>query len=328
MVLLLALSAAASVLFAFDLHLNDQVNPVDMMRDRAESKMEGEAGEAGAIASENDSMGVVQGQLQRKQLPPMFTILFTTTSPPPPMEGVKEFTRQSCPDVNTSAAPLAIPPGASLGYQGQGLPQRMRVLLQDTPDALVVKTIPRPHWLHVVSSSGDDHPTNAMRRDKMWEPGLTVLIRWAFEVGCSKEDCLVVDIGMNIGWYTALSAAHGKNVLAFEPNPAPLLFGNKTADLNEWRDRVRIVNAGLSQDNATLYVRPQLANSGSRAAERSSSRNSIKVPSHRLDDLIEQYARICFLKADCQGCEADAFLSGTKLIGEGNIRMVPVQFLL
>ena len=39
---------------------------------------------------------------------------------------------------------------------------------------------------------------------------------------------MVVDIGMNIGWYTALAAAFQKNVLAFEPNPAPLEFGKKT----------------------------------------------------------------------------------------------------
>ena len=45
----------------------------------------------------------------------------------------------------------------------------------------MVKTVPKPHWLHVVAAMGDDHPTNALRREKIWEPGLTVLIRCLVE---------------------------------------------------------------------------------------------------------------------------------------------------
>ncbi|CAK9047030.1 Methyltransf_21 domain-containing protein [Durusdinium trenchii] len=191
----------------------------------------------------------------------------------------------------------------------------------------VVVALPRPHWHHVVSSYGDDHPTNAIRREKIWEGGLTFLMTWALEVACGPEsDCLVVDIGMNIGWYTALAAAFQKNVLAFEPNPAPLEFGKKTVRLNGWSSRVRIVNAGLSQDRAPLYVEASLTKSGTRAAERQARAKSLKVPSYRLDDLIDPGAEICFLKADCQGCEGDAFLSGSQLLGAGKIKVVMLEF--
>ena len=198
---------------------------------------------------------------------------------------------------------------------------------QASPTDTVVTAWPKPRWQHVVSATGEDHPTNAIRRDKLWEGGLTLLMKWALEVGCSQADCLVVDIGMNVGWYTALSAAHGKNVLAFEPNPAPMAFGKKTVELNGWGPRVQIINGGLSLDRAPLYVEARLQNAGSRSAERSPGGfNSVRVPSHRLDDVIHEGAQICFLKADCQGCEGQAFLSGSKLLGAGNIKVVMLEF--
>ncbi|CAJ1328957.1 unnamed protein product [Effrenium voratum] len=191
----------------------------------------------------------------------------------------------------------------------------------------VVVTLPKPHWHHVVATHGDDHPTNAIRTEKIWEGGLTFLMTWALEVGCGPEsDCLVLDIGMNIGWYTALAASFQKNVVAFEPNPAPLEFGKKTVDLNGWSSHVRIVNAGLSQDKAPFYVDATLSKSGTRSANRKADAKSVKVPSHRLDDLIDPGAEICFLKADCQGCEGDAFLSGSQLLGAGNIKVVMLEF--
>ncbi|CAJ1456405.1 unnamed protein product [Effrenium voratum] len=190
----------------------------------------------------------------------------------------------------------------------------------------VVVTLPKPHWHHVVATHGDDHPTNAIRTEKIWEGGLTFLMTWALEVGCGPEsDCLVLDIGMNIGWYTALAASFQKNVVAFEPNPAPLEFGKKTVDLNGWSSHVRIVNAGLSQDKAPFYVDATLSKSGTRSANRKADAKSVKVPSHRLDDLIDPGAEICFLKADCQGCEGDAFLSGSQLLGAGNIKVVMLE---
>lgn len=96
--------------------------------------------------------------------------------------------------------------------------------------------------------------------------------------------------------------------------------------LNGWSSRVRIVNAGLSQDRAPLYVEASLTKSGTRAAERQARAKSLKVPSYRLDDLIDPGAEICFLKADCQGCEGDAFLSGSQLLGAGKIKVVMLEF--
>ncbi|CAJ1328809.1 unnamed protein product, partial [Effrenium voratum] len=185
----------------------------------------------------------------------------------------------------------------------------------------VVVTLPKPHWHHVVATHGDDHPTNAIRTEKIWEGGLTFLMTWALE----ESDCLVLDIGMNIGGYTALAASFQKNVVAFEPNPAPLEFGKKTVDLNGWSSHVRIVNAGLLQDKAPFYVDATLSKSGTRSANRKADAKSVKVPSHRLDDLIDPGAEICFLKADCQGCEGDAFLSGSQLLGAGNIKVVMLE---
>ena len=89
---------------------------------------------------------------------------------------------------------------------------------------------------------------------------------------------------------------------------------------------MRIVNAGLSQDKAPFYVDATLSKSGTRSANRKADAKSVKVPSHRLDDLIDPGAEICFLKADCQGCEGDAFLSGSQLLGAGNIKVVMLEF--
>jgi len=58
-----------------------------------------------------------------------------------------------------------------------------------------------------------------------------MLIQWAFSDGFA-QDSLIIDICMKVGWFSALAAASGRRVVAFEPNPTPRGFMEKTGVFN------------------------------------------------------------------------------------------------
>eukprot|EP00929_Paragymnodinium_shiwhaense_P054689 TRINITY_DN27416_c0_g1_i3.p1 TRINITY_DN27416_c0_g1~~TRINITY_DN27416_c0_g1_i3.p1 ORF type:complete len:504 (-),score=145.33 TRINITY_DN27416_c0_g1_i3:550-2061(-) len=187
----------------------------------------------------------------------------------------------------------------------------------------LVCTKNKPHWLHAVQTNGVDHPTMGVRNEKMWECPLTVLGRWAFEEGCSEGDSVAVDVGMNIGWFTLLAAALGRRVLAFEPNDKPLYYARKSIEANGWEDRVKLYHGGVSQDGADLRV-PDTQYWGTASASKSGPGKS--VPSFILDNVLDHKTSACFFKADCQGCEEEAFKSAKKYFGEDKVEVVQLEF--
>ena len=65
-----------------------------------------------------------------------------------------------------------------------------------------------------------------MKQGDYYERGLTALfhdILSKYDTTTKEERPLMLDIGMNIGWFTLYSRAHGHDVAAFEPNPTMFL---------------------------------------------------------------------------------------------------------
>ena len=96
-----------------------------------------------------------------------------------------------------------------------------------------------------------------------WEPQTTACV--ARRLG---EGSVFVDVGANHGYFTVLAAAcvgSTGRVVAFEPNPAVLEQLRTHVRLNDFGARVTMVQAALAdvpQENATLYLSSEPANSG------------------------------------------------------------------
>lgn len=67
-------------------------------------------------------------------------------------------------------------------------------------------------------------------------------------------ECRVLDIGMNAGYFTALSAAMGANVISVEPQEACHYVSRMTSKINNWCDRVSTVVAGAWYEKIFINV--------------------------------------------------------------------------
>lgn len=218
--------------------------------------------------------------------------------------------------------PTAAPDSAALR---PAINEAARLAIKGNPDLTIVEAWPKPHWSHVLSKTSHDHPTSVIRKEGLWECALTMLMQVAFQDACAVGS-VFIDIGMNVGWFSALAAANQQMVVAFEPNPTPRSFMEKTVALNSWGDRVRLVDGGVSDDGAELFVNAGAVQWGLLSAGRVREAGSTQVKSYRLDDIVQDGSEVCVLKVDCQGCESEAFASGARLLGRGGISFVLLEF--
>jgi len=132
-----------------------------------------------------------------------------------------------------------------------------------------------------------------------------------------REGMTIVDVGANIGLYTALAMHYLKGrgrILAFEPHPESCQFLTHTVELNaarlaeNERPRVDILDfaASASEGNAQLFTNP--TNKGdNRLYFFSSARDSEALPVRvtTIDSVLHDFkiANIDFLKLDVQGHE-------------------------
>jgi len=158
-----------------------------------------------------------------------------------------------------------------------------------------------------------------------------------------KPSGLVIDIGMNIGWFSLLAGAHGHIVAAFEPNPIMHTRVCESLVLNHWDSSdgsssvVQIFPYGLGRESATLNL-TMGNNPGSssfhedRLAKK--VRRSIAVPVTTLDDVAQQegwlsvssnnnnnqqIVPIHLMKVDVEGFEPHVFGGAQQLLTSGRI---------
>lgn len=128
-----------------------------------------------------------------------------------------------------------------------------------------------------------------------------------------KPGMTVVDVGANIGIYTAYMAKIvGKEgrVYAFEPSPHTFnLLKKYNKNLN-----VTLVQAAVGDTTGriTLYLSDKL-NVDHHTYETDEVRQKIDVPSYRLDDYLKN-EKIDFIKMDIQGFEHKALLGMTNIL--------------
>jgi len=173
-------------------------------------------------------------------------------------------------------------------------------------------------WVHI------------MKQGEYYETGVTS----AFHTILSKYDAttqprpLVIDIGMNIGWFSLYSRAHGHDVAAFEPNKVMFLRVCESLRYNNWTDdnSVSLWNYGLGAQAGIFNMTTGKNPGGSSFLEdrlAKKFRKTMQVSVATLDSVAAREnwlnRRVSLLKVDVEGFENFVFEGGKTLIYNGNI---------
>lgn len=133
----------------------------------------------------------------------------------------------------------------------------------------------------------------------------------------NKEKCCFVDIGANSGFYSQVFLFHarrGAQVLAIEPNPE--MCARITSNVKLLEDKIlgdnivfALENCAVSDKDGELYLNLSQG-AGAAHVEEASGKQSIRIATHRLIDLVSAHAltKIDLLKIDIEGHEDRALI--------------------
>jgi FkbM family methyltransferase len=94
----------------------------------------------------------------------------------------------------------------------------------------------------------------------------------------------VIDVGANIGIYTAFFASKGAQVHAFEPSKRAQVVLAQNVDLNGAKDRVQLFACALGARDGAAFLTTDLASSNRLVEAKSSSSEEVEV--RQLDNLV------------------------------------------
>ncbi len=113
----------------------------------------------------------------------------------------------------------------------------------------------------------------------------------------------VIDVGAGIGDSALYFILHGaRKVIAVEPLPNVAKCAEKNVRLSGATDKIKVINAALSDEPASVPCDYDVRLSGSFSTLKGSG--PCKVPGVTLGDLINMVDDPYLLKMDCEGCEA------------------------
>lgn len=133
---------------------------------------------------------------------------------------------------------------------------------------------------------------------------------------------LAVDVGANVGYFTALLSARARNVIAFEPHPA--IAERLAANVQLMtRGNVVIQRCAVSDTTATaqLGIPAVFAANQGTAGIGVAAEKSVVVNTVRLDDIIGGQT-VDVMKVDVEGHELAALAGAEVALSEGRIRNI------
>ena len=173
-------------------------------------------------------------------------------------------------------------------------------------------------WVHI------------MKQGEYYEKGLTRLFRRILTEydTTSTPRPLMLDVGMNIGWFSLYARAMKHDFAAFEPNPTMFLRVCESLEHNGWdNDRgIMLWNYGLGVTPGTFNITTGNNPGGSSFHEdrlAAKFRKKMPVAVTTLDTVALQQGwldrKISLMKVDVEGFENFVFEGGRKLVYNGNI---------
>jgi FkbM family methyltransferase len=131
-----------------------------------------------------------------------------------------------------------------------------------------------------------------------------------------------VDAGANTGlycWVAAKECPGSALVLVFEPQEVCCRYLRKTIELNNWEDRVRVVQLGLGATKRELqFILSGTGGTFNVACNDNALLPSITVPVDTLDQQVEaqKLPGVDFLKIDVEGYENEVLIGATQTISQ------------
>lgn len=189
-----------------------------------------------------------------------------------------------------------------------------------------------------------------MKKGKYYERGVTEIFRKILQHADPKG--YVVDVGMNIGWYSIYSRAMGHKVLGFDPNPIMHSRVCSSLKLNQWWDGISDNTSSSSSgittfayglgdrvENLNLEIghNPGASSFHKKQGKKNKKKGrSINVPVTTLDLVATQMGWlqqesqdvapiIYLLKIDTEGYEPYIIRGGSKLLFSGLVQNIVVE---
>lgn len=152
---------------------------------------------------------------------------------------------------------------------------------------------------------------------------------------------LVVDVPGVVGFLMAFAVCAGHRVVVFEPYKTNMLKISQTVFLNQWMDRVTLVQAqpwgsfGTTQGYGGWLEKPSLLNTGmatlasrhlvSQRISGGQDRSVEKYTAHKV--LMDSYISepVYFMKLDSEGCDCHGLMGAKSLFGKHGVRYVFIQ---
>jgi len=179
------------------------------------------------------------------------------------------------------------------------------------------KFTPHPFWLVIPGMGSNVHADNinselfaeGMIKSFAMEDRLATSIYKRYCKSSAKN--LVVDIGSNIGWYSALAIAHGCRAITVDGAKDALMYYAATVEMNGWHKKSSIVNSVVTNQREGTFVFNgwnTFSKDESLSLKEKASLYTSQTP-RRMDSLVGDEV-VAYLKVDIEGHEPDGFSSG------------------
>lgn len=195
--------------------------------------------------------------------------------------------------------------------------------LKESPKRHTITT--PPFWISMHTEQFDKMRwVCIMNKGYYYEMGLTKIFKDILTSTTSPG--LVLDVGMNIGWFTLWARKHGHSVAAFEPNPVMHVRVCKSLALNGWDkdESVKIYPYGVANEERVMNLTIGRNPGGSSFHEdrlAKKYRASMPVNVVKIDSVAKQEGwldvnapPIHLMKIDIEGYENFAVKGGIALI--------------
>lgn len=173
---------------------------------------------------------------------------------------------------------------------------------------------------------------------KYYETGLTDNFQKVF---LENPGGILIDVGMNIGWFSLWGLAIGAEVYAFEPNPLNRLRFCESAKLNQFSpDKIHLYGDAVSDKRGDLVLAHKKLEPGSAKLMEPDQVAGLthlithKVKLSRLDDIATEHGwliennsvSIALLKVDVEGHDAQVLFGAKELLRSGRVENLFMEY--
>ena len=166
----------------------------------------------------------------------------------------------------------------------------------------------------------NDHISNHITSRGFYEEGEMFIVKNLLsKINKSNIQNTFIDIGANIGNHSVYFSDIFSEIHAFEPNPIIYKILNANAELN---NKIKTYNVGLGDKENKEILKINAGNLGAshirkyytRSLPRFQSSQAIEIKINKLDNYIDLFRNLSFIKLDIEGMEFLALKGAEKVI--------------